>query len=106
MSVSLTLKNISRRYVKDNEEFMAVNNVNLEVKPGEFLTFLGPSGCGKTTTLRMIAGFETPTSGQILMDGVDINRLQLQCLFRGTPMFRPMNAAWALCSKTMPFSRT
>lgn len=75
MSVSLTLKNISRRYVKDNEEFMAVNNVNLEVNPGEFLTFLGPSGCGKTTTLRMIAGFETPTSGQILMDGVDITNV-------------------------------
>lgn len=75
MSVSLTLKNISRRYVKDNEEFMAVNNVNLEVNPGEFLTFLGPSGCGKTTTLRMIAGFETPTSGQILMDGADITNV-------------------------------
>ena len=75
MSVSLTLKNISRSYVKDNEEFMAVNNVNLEVNPGEFLTFLGPSGCGKTTTLRMIAGFETPTSGQILMDGVDITNV-------------------------------
>ena len=75
MSVSLTLKNISRRYVKDNEEFMVVNNINLEVNPGEFLTFLGPSGCGKTTTLRMIAGFETPTSGQIFMDGVDITNV-------------------------------
>ncbi len=75
MSVSLTLKNISRRFVKDNEEFMAVDNINLEVVPGEFLTFLGPSGCGKTTTLRMIAGFETPTAGQILMDGVDITRV-------------------------------
>ena len=75
MSVSLTLKNISRRFVKDNEEFMAVYNINLEVVPGEFLTFLGPSGCGKTTTLRMIAGFETPTAGQILMDGVDITRV-------------------------------
>lgn len=75
MSVSLILKNISRRYVKDNEEFMAVDNINLEVNPGEFLTFLGPSGCGKTTTLRMIAGFETPTNGQILMDGVDITNV-------------------------------
>ena len=75
MSVSLTLKNISRRFVKDNDEFMAVDNINLEVVPGEFLTFLGPSGCGKTTTLRMIAGFETPTAGQILMDGVDITRV-------------------------------
>ena len=59
MSVSLTLKNISRSYIKDNEKFFAVQNVNLEVKPGEFLTFLGPSGCGKTTTLRMIAGFDS-----------------------------------------------
>lgn len=75
MSVSLSLKNICRRYIKDNEEFMAVNNVNLDVQPGEFLTFLGPSGCGKTTTLRMIAGFETPTSGQILVDGVDITNV-------------------------------
>ena len=56
MSVSLTLKNISRSYIKDNEKFFAVQNVNLEVKPGEFLTFLGPSGCGKTTTLRSYGG--------------------------------------------------
>ena len=75
MTVSLTLKNIRRLYVKDNEEFAAVDNVNLEVKPGEFLTFLGPSGCGKTTTLRMVAGFETPTSGQILVDGADITHV-------------------------------
>ena len=75
MTVSLTLKNIRRLYVKDNEEFAAVDNVNLEVKPGEFLTFLGPSGCGKTTTLRMVAGFETPTSGQILVDGSDITHV-------------------------------
>lgn len=75
MSVSLTLKNICRRYVKDNEEFLAVNDVNLEVRPGEFLTFLGPSGCGKTTTLRMIAGFETPSAGHILVDGQDITHV-------------------------------
>ena len=43
---------------------VAVENFNLQVKKGEFVTFLGPSGCGKTTTLRMIAGFELPTSGQ------------------------------------------
>ena len=75
MSVSLSLKNICRRFIKDNEEFLAVNNVNLDVQPGEFLTFLGPSGCGKTTTLRMIAGFETPTSGEICVDGVDITHV-------------------------------
>ena len=54
---------------------VAVENFNLQVKKGEFVTFLGPSGCGKTTTLRMIAGFELPTSGQILLDGEDISRL-------------------------------
>lgn len=75
MSVTLTLKNIRREYIKDNEKFAAVDNVNLEVNPGEFLTFLGPSGCGKTTTLRMIAGFETPSSGQILIDGADITHV-------------------------------
>ena len=74
MPVSLSLHNICRRYVKDHEEFLAVNQVNLTVNPGEFLTFLGPSGCGKTTTLRMIAGFETPTSGEIAVDGKDITR--------------------------------
>ena len=75
MSVSLTLKNISRSYIKDNEKFFAVQNVNLEVKPAEFLTFLGPSGCGKTTTLRMIAGFETPTEGQILLGDKDVTKI-------------------------------
>ncbi|MCQ2086848.1 MAG: ABC transporter ATP-binding protein [Bacilli bacterium] len=49
-----------------------VENFNLDITKGEFVTFLGPSGCGKTTTLRMIAGFETPTSGQILLNGKDI----------------------------------
>ena len=67
MTVSLTLKNIRRLYVKDNEEFAAVDNVNLEVKPGEFLTFLGPSGCGKTTTLRTITGFIEPAEGQVFV---------------------------------------
>ena len=75
MSVSLSLKNICRRFIKDNEEFMAVNNVNLHVQTWLLVTFLGPSGCGKTTTLRMIAGFGTPTSGQILVDGVDITNV-------------------------------
>ena len=75
MSVSLSLKNIHRLYVTDNEEVAAVSGVNLDVAPGEFLTFLGPSGCGKTTTLRMIAGFETPTGGSILVDGVDMTKV-------------------------------
>lgn len=75
MAQSLELRGICRTYVKDGETFSAVNNVNLSVAAGEFLTFLGPSGCGKTTTLRMVAGFETPTSGSILVDGRDLTNV-------------------------------
>lgn len=50
----------------------AARNINLQIEEGEFFSFLGPSGCGKTTLLRMIAGFETPTSGQILIAGKDV----------------------------------
>src|SRR3954453_4016626 len=53
------------------EGVTAVDGIDLEVMPGEFFTLLGPSGCGKTTTLRMLGGFEQPTDGQILLDGVD-----------------------------------
>ena len=78
MSVSLTLKNISRSYVKDNEKFYAVQNVNLEVQPGEFLTFLGPSGCGKTTLLRCIAGLERQDSGVLYLGSRDVSDLAPQ----------------------------
>ena len=55
------------------DDVVVLDNVNLNIKDKEFLTLLGPSGCGKTTTLRMIGGFQTPTSGDILFDGVRIN---------------------------------
>jgi spermidine/putrescine transport system ATP-binding protein len=58
--------------VKRFGDFTAVAGINLEMPSGEFFSLLGPSGCGKTTTLRMIAGFERPTEGQILLDGVDM----------------------------------
>src|SRR3990170_2687645 len=58
--------------VKRFGEVTAVDGVNLQMPSGEFFSLLGPSGCGKTTTLRMIAGFERPTEGQILLDGVDM----------------------------------
>jgi spermidine/putrescine transport system ATP-binding protein len=58
--------------VKRFGEFTAVAGINLEMPSGEFFSLLGPSGCGKTTTLRMIAGFERPTEGQILLDEVDM----------------------------------
>ena len=53
-------------------EFAAVRGIDLEIAGGEFFSLLGPSGCGKTTTLRMVAGFEEPTKGKILIDGVDV----------------------------------
>jgi len=64
----LTLSNISKYF----GDFTAVRDFNLEVERGEFVSFLGPSGCGKTTTLRMIAGFESPTNGMIAIDNEDI----------------------------------
>jgi spermidine/putrescine transport system ATP-binding protein len=56
-------------------DFAAVQNLDLDIGSGEFFTLLGPSGCGKTTTLRMIAGFEEPTAGKILIDGEDVAAL-------------------------------
>ncbi len=64
----LTLSNVSKHF----GDFTAVRDFNLEVERGEFVSFLGPSGCGKTTTLRMIAGFEIPSSGTVLIDDADI----------------------------------
>ena len=61
----IILKNVSKRFGK----FVAVDNLNLTIASNAFITLLGPSGCGKTTTLRMIAGLETPTEGQISIDG-------------------------------------
>ena len=79
----IELKNVTKIF---DDETIAVDNFNLEVKKGEFVTFLGPSGCGKTTTLRMIAGFDIPTSGQILLNGKDISHLP--------PNKRPVNTVF------------
>ncbi len=71
---------------KEFDGVSVVENINFYVRKGEFVTFLGPSGCGKTTTLRMIAGFEMPTSGQILLNGEDISHLP--------PNRRPVNTVF------------
>jgi putrescine transport system ATP-binding protein len=69
--------------VKRFGETVAVDGVSLDIHRGEFFALLGPSGCGKTTILRMLAGFETPDSGQILLDGEDLTRIP--------PYLRPVN---------------
>jgi putative spermidine/putrescine transport system ATP-binding protein len=84
----LSLTNISKLFNKS----VAVENFNLEIERGEFVSFLGPSGCGKTTTLRMVAGFETPTTGTILLDGEDItykspNQRHIGIVFQSYALF-------------------
>jgi iron(III) transport system ATP-binding protein len=75
-AVNIRLETISKTFVhKVKGEVAAVNNVSLEIKPGELLTLLGPSGCGKTTTLRMVAGFEQPDTGRIYIGDEDVTEL-------------------------------
>src|SRR5574344_2170953 len=71
------LEHISKIYKdpKTGKDFYAVKDTDLEIKPGSFVTLLGPSGCGKTTTLRMIAGFESPDEGEIYLGDEPINEL-------------------------------
>ncbi len=73
-STTLVLDNLVKTFGRRGQ-VRAVDGVNLEINQGEFVTLLGPSGCGKTTTLRLIAGFEFPTSGRIFLDGRPINDL-------------------------------
>lgn len=69
----ITLRNLSKRFAAGAAP--AVDNINLDIASGEFMTLLGPSGSGKTTTLNMIAGFIRPTSGRVELDGRDVSRL-------------------------------
>jgi len=90
---SLSISKLHKRF----EQQEVVHDFNMAIEPGEFVTFLGPSGCGKTTVLRMIAGFETPSSGQIFMAGEDITRLSPQkrgigIVFQNYALFPNMTA--------------
>jgi spermidine/putrescine transport system ATP-binding protein len=94
MMALLEIRNVSRRF----GDFTAVDNVNLAIEAGEFFTLLGPSGCGKTTLLRMIAGFDLPDSGQILLDGVDMvgtppERRPVHTVFQSYALFPHMTVA-------------
>lgn len=84
----IEFQNITKRF----GPVVAVDNVSLTISEGEFFALLGPSGCGKTTLLRMLAGFETPTSGRILIDGQDItnappNRRPVNMVFQSYAVF-------------------
>jgi spermidine/putrescine transport system ATP-binding protein len=84
--------------VKRFNEVTAVDGINLHVPGGEFFSLLGPSGCGKTTTLRLIAGFEQPTSGTVLLDGIDMShmpphRRQVNTVFQSYALFPFLSVA-------------
>lgn len=107
----IEIKNVSKEY----DGKVVVKNESIAIKRGEFVTILGPSGCGKTTTLRMIAGFEKPTSGQILFDGEDISNLPphkraVNTVFQKYALFPHLNVfnniAFGLKLKTIPDGTT
>jgi putative spermidine/putrescine transport system ATP-binding protein len=90
----LSLSDVSKQF----GESYAVRDFNLDVEKGEFVSFLGPSGCGKTTTLRMVAGFETPTDGSITLDGADIttkapNQRNMGMIFQSYALFPNMTVS-------------
>jgi len=90
----LTLSNISKQFANS----FAVQDFNLDIEKGEFVSFLGPSGCGKTTTLRMVAGFEIPSSGTITLGGKDItdnapNQRNVGMIFQAYALFPNMTVS-------------
>ena len=107
MSKKLVIENVSKHF----GSLVAVNNVSLDIEPGEFICFLGPRGCGKTTILRMITGFEQATSGNIIYDGEIINDIipqkrEFGIVFQSYALFPNMtinqNIAFGLKMRKMP----
>ncbi|ADU12510.1 ABC transporter ATP-binding protein [Asticcacaulis excentricus] len=103
----ISFENVSKRFGKNT----AVDNVSLDIKEGEFFSLLGPSGCGKTTLLRMLAGFEMPTEGRILIDGKDVsntppNKRPVNMVFQSYAVFPHMsvldNVAYGLKMDGVP----
>ena len=80
---SLTLRNIGKRY----EETEVMRNINLDIQDGEFVVFVGPSGCGKSTLMRMIAGLEDISGGDLNIDGTRMNDVPPAYTFRPTALW-------------------
>ncbi|MBO9648614.1 MAG: ABC transporter ATP-binding protein [Variovorax sp.] len=96
MSNGIEFRNVTKRYGKNADAPLAVKGISFEVPAGTLTTILGPSGCGKTTTLRMIAGLESPTSGSIIMGGRDVTDLapserNVSMMFQSYALFPHMN---------------
>ena len=96
MNYGVEFRNISKRYGSDPSAPLAVKGVSFEIRQGTLTTILGPSGCGKTTVLRMIAGLETPTGGQIIMGGKDVTTLgpaerNVSMMFQSYALFPHLN---------------
>ncbi|CAM3112782.1 ABC transporter ATP-binding protein [Streptobacillus ratti] len=94
--IKLNIQNLTKIFTPKGRRVVAVEDVNLEIKEGEFVCLLGPSGCGKTTTLRMIAGFETPSEGHITINDRDIAYLTpdkrgISMVFQNYALFPHMN---------------
>jgi len=97
-SSNVSLVNLTKKFksLDGSGEVIAVNSINLEIKTGELVTILGPSGCGKTTTLRMVAGFEFPTEGSIMIGGRDVapvppNKRGISMVFQSYALFPHLN---------------
>jgi iron(III) transport system ATP-binding protein len=96
MKHGVEFKNVTKRYGTDRNAPLVIKGVSFEIAKGSLTTILGPSGCGKTTVLRMIAGLETPTSGQIIMDGQEVTTLgpaqrNVSMMFQSYALFPHMN---------------
>ncbi|MGB1856616.1 MAG: ATP-binding cassette domain-containing protein [bacterium] len=101
---SLTIKNLNKIYNPGKNEVHAVKDFNLEIEDGEFVALLGPSGCGKTSTLRMIVGLESITSGSILFDDVEINDFSPNMYLFLKELQWPLSPM--LCIQILPFLKT
>jgi len=108
---AIELENVVKEYVSHGEVVRAVKGVSLAIAEGEFFSLLGPSGCGKTTTMRMIAGFEEPTSGVVRLHGADVtnvppNKRDVNMVFQSYALFPHMtvweNVAFGLKRKKVP----